>query len=450
MKYYKRSFEELDVMDDFLMSALAGDPEVGEAFCKKLLSVLLQREIGKIDVVVQRTIPGTSPLKRGIRLDVEIEETEETESGDVHIVNVYDMEPHRQRDGGLPKRNRFYQAKIDSRYLKKGEKNFANLPNLYVITITDYDPFGEEQMIYNVHNQCEEVPDMQYADGLRFVYFYTNGRKGGCEAIRNMLRYICNSRRENVLDDATQDIHSYVEQVKLMPEVKLDYMRLDEYIEYHIQMRMAEREEAEQEERQRKFEELQEKSQKELSELQEEKQRELEELQEKSQKELSELQEEKQRELEELQEKSQKELEELQEKSQKELEELQEKSQKELEELQEKKQRELEELQEKSQKELEELQEKKQKELSELQEKKQKELREQQEKAKDEAGKMAAQARLEMRRLNIKELLLEYGALSEVLVRQIDAEADVDKLKQWLKLASKVDSIAEFEKHMSD
>lgn len=123
MSYTSRPFEELDVLDDFLMNAVASDPEVGEAFCRKLLSVLLDRRIGNIRVTVQRTLPAPTPAHRGIRMDVEIEEY----NGDAQtqVINVYDLEPHLQKNQNLPKHNRFYQAKADVRYLKQGEKNFG-------------------------------------------------------------------------------------------------------------------------------------------------------------------------------------------------------------------------------------------------------------------------------------------------------------------------------------
>ena len=53
--------------------------------------------------------------------------------------------------------NRFYQARIDGRYLKSGIKDFSVLPHLYVLTITDKDPFDQDYMIYTVYNQCPEV-----------------------------------------------------------------------------------------------------------------------------------------------------------------------------------------------------------------------------------------------------------------------------------------------------
>jgi hypothetical protein len=283
MSYTKKTFEELDVMDDFLMNAVAADPEVGEDFCRTVLSVLLNRSVGKLRIVAQRTIPALTPEHRGIRMDVEIVEpfeTEETDETGSHVgaeesdatgklagsekmdetgnhvgaeesdetwnlvgtgksvetkagfprMNIYDLEPHKQKGTSLPRHNRFYQAKIDSRYLKSGETDFSALPNLYVITLLNYDPFGYGYMLYTVRNKCEEVDGLLYEDGLEFLYFNTTGSKGGSAELRNMLRYFQDSRAENVTDAATRKLHEYLSKVKMQPETRLEYMKYDEII----------------------------------------------------------------------------------------------------------------------------------------------------------------------------------------------------------------------------
>ncbi len=98
----------------------------------------------------------------------------------------------------LPKHNRFYQAKIDSRNLKSGEDDFENLPNLFVIMITNYDPFGYDYMMYTIQNKCKELPQLEYEDGLMFIYFNTTGTKGGNSSIKALLNFIQKSKIENV------------------------------------------------------------------------------------------------------------------------------------------------------------------------------------------------------------------------------------------------------------
>ena len=229
--YTKRKLEELNIMDDFLMNALATDEEVGVPFCREILSVLLQRKIGSIKVVSQRTIPALTPKLRGIRMDVEVIE-DLTSEEHLPAMNIYDLEPHIPENMDLLRHNRFYQAKIDSRYLNSGERNFSKLPNLYVITILNYDPFGYDYMMYNVCNHCKEVPELEYADGLHYIYFYTDGTKGGTTEIKAMLNYIKESTQDNVTNEATRKIHNYTKKVKIEPEVRDAYMTFEDRIYY--------------------------------------------------------------------------------------------------------------------------------------------------------------------------------------------------------------------------
>ncbi len=223
----KKTLEEMDVMDDFLANAMVADEDVGEDFCRLLLGVLLQRQIGKLRINAQKSIQGILPGKRGIRMDVEIkEDSYDSASG----VNLYDLEPHLKNRINIPKHNRFYQAVIDSKQLPSGEEDFDRLPNLFVVTVLNYDLFGKGYMKYCVHNCCEEVPDAPYDDGLTFLYFNTKGAKGGNEVIRSVLNYLQDSRKENVVNEETRKLHAMVEQVKKKPEVRLAYMRFDEVL----------------------------------------------------------------------------------------------------------------------------------------------------------------------------------------------------------------------------
>lgn len=234
MSYITKPFEELDIMDDFLMSATADDEEVGEEFSRTLLKGLLQRELGQIQVNVQKVLFPNMPHHRGIRLDVEINEYEVTE-GKVEIKNVYDIEPNKRKDVNLPKHNRFYQAKIDNGNLKSGEKNFGSLPNLFVLMITDYDPFGYDHMVYTVRNHCVEVPELEYEDGLTFIYFNTTGTKGGNSSIKKLLKFIEDSTINNVTDEVTRKLHDCICKVKILPEVRMGYMKWDAMIYYERQ-----------------------------------------------------------------------------------------------------------------------------------------------------------------------------------------------------------------------
>ncbi|MDD6628966.1 MAG: hypothetical protein PUF03_12045 [Lachnospiraceae bacterium] len=193
MGYTKKTLQELDLIDNFLSNAVASNKEINEPFYKLLLSVLLNKDIKTVKV------------------------------------------PHRKDQLHMPRHNRYYQAKIDGRYVKRGLKDFSQIPNLYVITITNYDIFGKDYMMYTVRNRCEEVPDLEYEDGLQFIYFYTKEQKGGSQAIKNMLTYFQNSDSKNAVDDATKMIDRYVRKVKSLPEVEDGYMTVGDWMDEMVE-----------------------------------------------------------------------------------------------------------------------------------------------------------------------------------------------------------------------
>ena len=237
----RRKLEELDLIDDFLMNGIANNEKVKEKFFKKLLSVLLEQDIGKVTVTAQKMIPAIDTDYRGVRLDVEVSEIK-NKNGIERVANVYDIEPHLRNDTDFPRSNRFRQAKIDSKYMKAGNNEFQNMPGLYVITITNFDIFREDYMLYTFKNSCEEVPDLKYDDGLKFIYFNTKGHKGGSKSIENLLRYIQSSTDNNVVDENTKELSGYVREVKSGEAFKEAFMTIGDHLD-------REREEGREEER---------------------------------------------------------------------------------------------------------------------------------------------------------------------------------------------------------
>ena len=141
------------------------------------------------------------------------------------------MEPHRDVEKSYPKKNRFQQAQIDKNYLNSGDNDFSHLPELYIVSITNYDPFGYDQMLYVVENQCVNVPDLEYNDGVHIMYFNTKGTKGGSGALKSFLTYLEDSRDENVTDDATKELKEYVQVIKHNHEIGGRYMTVGDLMD---------------------------------------------------------------------------------------------------------------------------------------------------------------------------------------------------------------------------
>ena len=124
----------------------------------------------------------------------------------------------------LPRRMRFYHAKIAVRNLSSGA-DFDRLKNVVIIMIMPYDPFGQNRMVYTVKNVCVEVPEMEYDDGASTLFLYTKGEEGEpAEALRQLLHYMENTTYDNAVNEELREIHGMVEAVRKDSEVSAKYM----------------------------------------------------------------------------------------------------------------------------------------------------------------------------------------------------------------------------------
>ena len=221
----KRNIEELSLLDDFLLGSVLSYPVIGPKVCKKMISIILQREIKELHIVPQKSYFGADTDKHGIRLDVYAEETQEND-----MEMVYDIEADKRGKEelrvSLPKRTRFYHAKIDADSLASGE-DYSKLKNVTVIFISPYDPFQRNRMVYTIKNGCVEEPDLDYNDGMKTLFLYTKGTEGNPpEELQRLLHYLEDSREENAKDADLMSIHRMVQTVKQDKEVSLEYMKI--------------------------------------------------------------------------------------------------------------------------------------------------------------------------------------------------------------------------------
>ena len=227
----KRSLKELNLLDDFLFGSMVNYPGIGEAFSRELLKIIFQREFGKLTVIPQKVYFGADTNKHGARLDVYLEEDLSAEDS-LTTATVYDIEPDtkdaEKYTSALPKRVRFYHAKIDGNSLESGEDYHA-LKNVIIIMITPYDPFDLDRMVYTIQNVCIEEPDMPYEDGAKTLFLYTKGTKGNpTEELKQLLQYMEHTEETYATNDELQKIQDMVDIVKQDKEVSLAYMKIFE------------------------------------------------------------------------------------------------------------------------------------------------------------------------------------------------------------------------------
>lgn len=229
-----RPLSELNLIDNFLFQTVVSQKEDGETFCRILLSTILGRQIRKVRVVAQQSVLGLDTDKHGIRMDAYVEDISEEEKvpgcemADAEIVpDIYDIEPNNDYEReSLPKRMRYYHGLIDTKHLNSGV-DYDQLPKVVIIVILPYDPLGKKRMVYTIKNQCVEEPAVEYEDGALKVFLYTKGTEGNpSQELRDMLKYIQNTKEENITNEDIYTIHELVEKAKHRKEVGINYMKI--------------------------------------------------------------------------------------------------------------------------------------------------------------------------------------------------------------------------------
>ena len=180
--------------DDFMTAVFAGD----NALTEFLLKILLSRD----DLRVKKSMTQKEMhnlFGRSVRLDILAED----ESG-----KIYNIEIQRADKGADPRRARYNLALLDSHTLKR-KSRFAELPETYIIFITENDIFSTGKAIYRLKKILEDDDGaiLPFDDGAHTVY--VNGAYRGDDAIGRLMHDFCES------DAAKMNYEEIAERVKI-------------------------------------------------------------------------------------------------------------------------------------------------------------------------------------------------------------------------------------------
>ena len=115
---------------------------------------------------------------------------------DVHAVDStskeFDIEIQRQDSGAGAKRARHNSSLLDAHILKPGDDT-ENIPDSYVIFITENDVMGKSQAIYHIHRYVETDGGKElFGDGSHIIY--VNGSYRGNDEIGKLMHdFSCTS-----------------------------------------------------------------------------------------------------------------------------------------------------------------------------------------------------------------------------------------------------------------
>ena len=161
MPYMEKSFEELQIKDDFMFGVIMRDPK----FCRPFLERVLGMKIARLEYPSSQEMIDLSADAKSVRLDIYAEDGNDT---------VYNIEMQTVKNRNLPKRARYYQGMIDLNILEKGE-NYRDLKQSIIIFVCTFDLFGKGRHIYTFENRCIQDGSISFGDGTAKIMLNTKG-----------------------------------------------------------------------------------------------------------------------------------------------------------------------------------------------------------------------------------------------------------------------------------
>ena len=195
--------------DDFMNACFDGYIEGAEL----LLRIILDKpDIRVKSVTTQRQMKNL--LGRDICLDIDADD----DSG-----KKYNIEVQRSDKGADRKRARYHSSALDSKYLLKG-MDFSELPETFVIFITENDVVGEDEPIYFVERVFVKTGRL-FGDGEHIIYVNAAHKDDTTELGRLMHDFFCMDPNDMVNEVLAEKARYYKEDeegVKTMCKVLED------------------------------------------------------------------------------------------------------------------------------------------------------------------------------------------------------------------------------------
>lgn len=175
-----KSYRPMD--DTFMRNIFRNSPEITESVLRILMDKPDLEVISSETQVDMKRITGS----RGLCLDVVATDS----SG-----KKYDIEVQKESDGAGPHRGRYHSSAMDVENSYKG-MDFDELPDIYVIFITEHDYYGRGKAIYRVRRTVEDDNSL-YGDGSNILY--VNGQYRDDTDIGKLMHDFCCSDPDDML-----------------------------------------------------------------------------------------------------------------------------------------------------------------------------------------------------------------------------------------------------------
>ncbi len=181
---------QFNLMDDTFFSVVMEHNDAAEY----LLTQLLGKPIRIVQNKTQYSIRNVE--SHSIVLDAMVED-------EAH--NLYNVEVQVGDKKNHERRIRYHRTAIDWSYLEKG-KDYSKLPELYMIFISDFDPFDLGKIHYEIV-QYVKGTDREYDNGVHIHYFNTEVKDG--TFLEELMQYLAHSDPDDKSFDALSQQVSY-------------------------------------------------------------------------------------------------------------------------------------------------------------------------------------------------------------------------------------------------
>ena len=202
--------QEFTLMDDDFMTCFFD----GDIVCTEyLLKTILGKDLTVTEVTAQKVIK--SLKSRSVRLDVFARDSEK---------RPYDIEIQRADEGAGARRARYNSAMMDTDESVTG-MDIDELPESYVIFITENDIYGKNKPLYHIERRIQELEYEGFNDGTHIIY--VNGKYRGSDAVGSLMHdFSCkkaDDMKSKVLAEKTRQLKENTTGVQKMCRIMEEF-----------------------------------------------------------------------------------------------------------------------------------------------------------------------------------------------------------------------------------
>ena len=228
----RKRIENMTFVNNFLFNSVMENPETAKEVSKIVISTVIGHEVTIKDVIAEKVVNGIDTGMHGVRFDALIVSGSDAldENGNAEVAYDFEAEDREADRPGLPRRQRYYSAMVDSKLLESGAP-YETLPDYVSITVLSYDPFYAGDMYYEAKTVLTSHPNLCYDDGRTNYFFYGLGRnnlpaeKFDNKTVAGLMRYIVTGEKADEAISAVDKLDSIIRAVKRRTEVTKRYMK---------------------------------------------------------------------------------------------------------------------------------------------------------------------------------------------------------------------------------